>query len=190
MTTTGAVQTRRFDGPATCFLESDNRFGCAEATLVALKEAFGLPDAADSSPAMALNGGYAYSGGTCGALSGGGLAVGQLAERRLRDHRLAKTMTRSVVQTLLDDFVDEFGSANCRDLLGMDLRAPGAHDAFIASGDLAGRLHAADRVRGAPSCAARVHVGLARSGVEAVGHQSVDPAEVARDRVAGPEEAR
>ena len=61
---------------------------------------FGLPGAADSSPAIALNGGFAYGGGTCGALSGAGLAVGQLAERRLGDHRLAKTMTRSVVQAL------------------------------------------------------------------------------------------
>ena len=117
-----------------CFLASDNHYGCAEATLVALRECFELPEADDSSPAIALNGGYAYSGGTCGALSGAGIAVGQLAERRLGDHRLAKTMTRSVVQALLDDFADEFGSANCRDLIGMDLRAPGVHEAFIASG--------------------------------------------------------
>ena len=117
-----------------CFLESENGYGCAETALLALKHCFGLPEAADSSPAIALNGGYAYSGGTCGALSGAGIAVGQLAERRLGDHRLAKTMTRSVVQTLLDDFVAEFGSADCRDLIGMDLRAPGAHEAFIASG--------------------------------------------------------
>ena len=117
-----------------CFLESDNRYGCAESTLVALRESFGLPDPADSSPAVALNGGFVYSGGTCGALSGAGLAVGQLAERRFGDHRLAKTAARSLIQDLLDDFIGEFGSANCRDLIGLDLRAPGVHDAFIASG--------------------------------------------------------
>ena len=117
-----------------CFLESDNRYGCAESTLMALRECFGLPGPADSSLAIALNGGFAYSGGTCGALSGAGLAVGQLSERRLGEHRLAKAVTRSVVQDVLDDFIDEFGSADCRDLTGLDLRAPGVHDAFIASG--------------------------------------------------------
>lgn len=117
-----------------CFLDSDNRYGCAESALVALRGCFDLPDAADSSAAMALNGGYAYSGGTCGALSGAGLAVGELTQRRLGDHRLAKATTRNVVQALLDDFTAEFGSADCRDLIGLDLRAPGVHDAFIASG--------------------------------------------------------
>ncbi len=117
-----------------CFLGPSNEYGCGEAAFVALKECFGLPAAADSSPAIALNGGFAYSGGTCGALSGAGLAVGQLLARRAGDHRLAKIATRSVVQTLLDDFTDEFGSVECRDLIGIDLRAPGAHDAFIASG--------------------------------------------------------
>lgn len=160
-----------------CFLESDNRFGCAEATLVALKEAFGLPDSADSSPAMALNGGFAYSGGTCGALSGGGLALGQLAEGRLRDHRLAKTMTHSVVQALLDDFADEFGSANCRDLLWMDLRAPGAHDAFIASGIWR------------DGCMRQIEF-VVRRLAPLSGHLPVDPADVPGGRVAGPEEAR
>ncbi len=116
------------------FLESANGYGCAETALVALKDCFDLPEAADSSPAIALNGGFAYSGGICGALSGAGLAVGQLAERRLGDHRLAKATTRAILQALLDDFADEFGSTDCRDLIGTDLRAPGAHEAFLASG--------------------------------------------------------
>ena len=58
------------------FLRPDNLYGCAETTFMALKEAYGLPHAADSSAAMALNGGIAYSGGLCGAITGAALAVG------------------------------------------------------------------------------------------------------------------
>ena len=51
-----------------------------------LKEAFGLPDPLDPSAAMTLNGGVAYSGGVCGAISGASLAVGLLASRRFKSH--------------------------------------------------------------------------------------------------------
>ena len=48
----------------------------------------------DAAAAMALNGGVAYSGGVCGAISGAALAVGILAERRIDDHRGAKRVAR------------------------------------------------------------------------------------------------
>ena len=62
------------------FLRDDNTYGCAEVALVALQEHWSLPDAADSSAAMALNGGVAYSGATCGAITGAAMAVGRLAD--------------------------------------------------------------------------------------------------------------
>ena len=48
------------------YVDDANVHGCAETAFVVLKEAFGLPDATDSSAAMALNGGVAYSGATKG----------------------------------------------------------------------------------------------------------------------------
>ena len=157
--------------------------------MVALRASFDLPDADDSSPAIALNGGFAYSGGTCGALTGAGLAVGQLAERRLGDHRIAKTTTRAVVQSTLDAFAAEFGSTDCRDLIGMDLRAPGGHDAFIASGIWRER------------CMRQIEFVVRRlaplSGASDWNPGSADEAErrmdspgTARDPVAGPDRAR
>ena len=83
---------------------------------------------------MALNGGIAYSGGACGAITGAALAVGMLAERRIDDHRAAKRVARELVAGLMDDFLAEHGALDCRDLIGYDLRAPGQHDAFIAAG--------------------------------------------------------
>jgi C_GCAxxG_C_C family probable redox protein len=99
-----------------------------------LKEAFGLPEPMDSSTAMALNGGIAYSGGTCGAVTGAALAVGMLAERRLPSHRAAKRAARLVTSDLLAAFEAEFGTSTCRELIGADLRTEAGHRAFIESG--------------------------------------------------------
>jgi C_GCAxxG_C_C family probable redox protein len=116
------------------FLTEGNDYGCAETSYIVLKRAYGLPDPEDASAAMALNGGVAYAGGICGAISGAALAVGQLAGRRVSDHRDAKTAAREVVMELMDRFEEQFGETTCRGLLGLDLRKPGEHDRFIESG--------------------------------------------------------
>lgn len=116
------------------FLDDRNLYGCAETTFVVLKAAFGLDEPADPSPAMALNGGVAYGGGTCGAISGAALALGMLAGRRIADHRQAKRVARELTADLMDAFRAAHGAVDCRDLLGLDLRAPGAHEAFLAGG--------------------------------------------------------
>ena len=116
------------------FLRDDNNYGCAESALVALQELYGLPDAADSSAAMVLNGGIAYSGGMCGALSGAALAVGKLAGDRIEDHRKAKRTARRLIQLVLAEFESEFGSHNCSDLIDYEISIPAEHDAFIESG--------------------------------------------------------
>jgi C_GCAxxG_C_C family probable redox protein len=116
------------------FLDDANDYGCAEATLVALKSAFDLPDPWSSSEAMALNGGIAWTGGACGAITGAALAIGMLAQRRISDHVRAKRVARELVAALMTEFAERHGSLACRELTGTDLRAPGAHEAFIASG--------------------------------------------------------
>jgi C_GCAxxG_C_C family probable redox protein len=124
-----AIETAR-----DCFLDDGHAFGCAETAFIVLKGAYGLDEPLDSSAALALNGGVAYSGGPCGALTGAALAVGILAGRRIQDHRVAKRMAREIVAGVLAAFVAEHGSSDCRDLIGYDLRAEGSHDRFIASG--------------------------------------------------------
>lgn len=116
------------------FLDRSLTYGCAETTYLVLCEAYGVGDPADSSPAMALNGGIAYSGGACGAISGAALAFGLLAGRRIDDHRTAKRVARELTMRLMDGFLAEHGALDCRDLIGIDLRAPGGHVAYIRSG--------------------------------------------------------
>ncbi len=116
------------------FLNEANIYGCAEATLVALQEHYQLSEAGDSSSAMALNGGIAYSGSVCGAIIGAAMAVGRLAEQRVADHTEAKRVARQLVQRLMAGFAAEYGSVECRSLTGFDLAQPGEHRAFIRSG--------------------------------------------------------
>jgi C_GCAxxG_C_C family probable redox protein len=116
------------------FLDDAHVHGCAETAFVALKEAFGLPDPADSSAAMALNGGIAYSGSTCGAVTGAALAVGQLAARRIPDHGEAKRVARELTAGLLEAMASEFGATTCSALTGLDLRTEEGHRAFIEGG--------------------------------------------------------
>ncbi len=116
------------------YLDEGHQFGCAETALIVLKGAYGLEDPMDSSPAVALNGGVAYGGGVCGALTGAAIAVGLLAERRIDDHARAKRVAREIVAEVMDGFREAHGAVDCRSLIGYDLRAPGGHDAFLASG--------------------------------------------------------
>lgn len=116
------------------FLAAGNPYGCAESTLLALEDHFGLDDPAGGAAAMALNGGVAYSGGTCGALTGAALALGQLAARRVDDRGTAKRVARELTAEVVEAFRAAFGATDCRTLTGIDLRAPGAHAAFIAGG--------------------------------------------------------
>jgi C_GCAxxG_C_C family probable redox protein len=116
------------------YLDARHQFGCAETAFMVLKAAYGVDDPMDPAPAIALNGGVAYSGGLCGAITGAALAVGMLAERRIADHAAAKHVARTLVAGTLDAFRDEHGAVDCRDLIGCDLRAPGGHEAFLASG--------------------------------------------------------
>ena len=116
------------------FVNDDTTYGCDETSYIVLKNAYALPNPHDSGPAMALNGGVAYQGGICGALSGAALAVGQLAAQRIDDHATAKRVARGLMQQVIDDFENRYGSIECRELTGFDLRQPGEHDRFIAAG--------------------------------------------------------
>lgn len=115
------------------FVTDDNIYGCAETSYIVLKHAYGLPEPEDSGPAMVLNGGVAYQGGMCGAITGAALAVGQLASQRVPDHSEAKRVARGVIRSVIDDFGERFGSLECRDLIGYNLLLPGEHDRFIES---------------------------------------------------------
>jgi len=116
------------------FLTEDNIYGCAETTCIVLQEVFDLPNGTDSSPAMVLNGGVAWRGGICGAISGAAIAVGRLAEQRVVGHKNAKRTARRVIDRFIDEFQTAQGHVNCRDLIGQDIHTDEQHTQFIESG--------------------------------------------------------
>lgn len=116
------------------FLSETNAYGCAETSFVTLKKTFGLPHAEDSAAAMALNGGVAWQGEVCGALSGAGMALGLLAAQRIADHQLAKRTARLLLADAIQVFKTEFNHITCRDLIELDIRQPEQHQQFIDSG--------------------------------------------------------
>jgi C_GCAxxG_C_C family probable redox protein len=115
------------------FLTENNHYGCAETTMMVLQQAYGLSGAADPSPAMALNGGIASSGGPCGAVTGAAIAIGRLAGQRLQGHEEAKHIARGIVAQLIDEFEARYGAVNCRELTGVDISTDEGHAAFMAS---------------------------------------------------------
>jgi C_GCAxxG_C_C family probable redox protein len=116
------------------YLDDGHAYGCAETAFLTLKDVYGLEHPGDASAAMAFNGGIAYSGGPCGAITGAAMAVGMLAEQRISDHRRAKAVARELVYETMRAFEAEHGAMDCRTLIGYDLRAPGQHRAFMDSG--------------------------------------------------------
>lgn len=116
------------------FLREDNQYGCAETTYITLKDIYDISNKEDSSAAMALNGGIAYSGGTCGAITGGAMAVGELSKKRIDEHRKAKTVARRITMKIMDGFSQKYGSCDCSDLINYDISIPEEHDKFIESG--------------------------------------------------------
>lgn len=155
------------------FLTEENEHGCAETTYIVLKRLFNLPDADDSSAAMALNGGVAYGGGVCGAISGAALAVGQLAGQNIPDHSEAKTAARELVMDLMDRFQAQFGSTTCRGLLGIDLRQPGEHDRFIESGIW--RTNCMSQIEFAVECLGEQGSNSDWTAITTTQHQRVEP---------------
>jgi C_GCAxxG_C_C family probable redox protein len=113
------------------FITKENTHGCAETTLIVLQQAYGLPGAADSAPAMALNGGVAWSGGPCGAITGAAMAVGRLSAQRIDDHREAKRAARAIIARLMSEFRARYGHTDCSALIGLDISTPEGHAAFI-----------------------------------------------------------
>ena len=116
------------------FLREDNRYGCAETAYLVIRSWLRPDSSDDSSAAMALNGGVAYSGGICGAVTGAAMAVGEAMGRKFSDHGMAKKAAREIVMILMEQFQQEFGSVDCRTLCGYDFLKLGEHEKFLEEG--------------------------------------------------------
>jgi C_GCAxxG_C_C family probable redox protein len=105
-------------------LRFNSGFNCAESVLLTLSGRMGRKNSESWIPRIAtgFGGGVGRNGDICGALSGGvmaiGLALGRDKEEQSRDPCYA------AVDRFYTDFVKEFGSSKCRELTGINLKAP------------------------------------------------------------------
>lgn len=96
-----------------------DRGSCPQCVLAALHETIGIGDEKLIKSADSLAGGTALSTqGTCGALVGGMLAIGNLEGREYDDFTLGKRNRRvfKFAKLLYNRFVQEYGSPICRDV--------------------------------------------------------------------------
>jgi C_GCAxxG_C_C family probable redox protein len=117
--------------------------GCSQCVLKALQEHLQLSDGEAFRAASAFAGGVARMGETCGALSGGIMAIGlaygrEKLEDTMHSHGYAKAMELSI--KLCERFEKEFGSVKCRDIQkslfgrAFDLKNPREREEFVKAG--------------------------------------------------------
>ncbi len=82
----------------------------------------------DPSIAMGFGGGMGKNGLVCGAVSAGIMAIGLQAKGR------KKAEVYELVDTFLTDFKGQFGTVNCRELLGADLKTEEGMDYLKTEG--------------------------------------------------------
>jgi C_GCAxxG_C_C family probable redox protein len=104
-------------------------FYCAESVLLAIAESRGIRSDLIPRIATGFCSGISRNGGMCGALSGAimgiGLAVGRDSPQGSVEPAYA------LVQELISRFEKQFGSANCRQLLGCDLATEAGQRQFV-----------------------------------------------------------
>lgn len=97
----------------------ESGYYCGESVLLAIAEGKGIES--DFIPRIATGfcSGVARTCGTCGAVSGGIMAISLFLGRDHKDESVVESYT--AVRKLLQMFERTFGSINCRQLIGCDL---------------------------------------------------------------------
>ncbi|MFX0212021.1 MAG: C-GCAxxG-C-C family protein [Candidatus Hodarchaeota archaeon] len=99
---------------------------CAEAVSQAILNYFKFDSERIKGVAMGFGGGLGRYGSVCGAVSGSVIAIGVVKNKDNQDSKdkeIRKEVYEKSLQ-LVEGFEKEFGSPNCRDLIGGDLRNP------------------------------------------------------------------
>jgi C_GCAxxG_C_C family probable redox protein len=97
-------------------------FCCAESVLQAIAESRGIKSELIPKIATGLCGGIAKTGGICGAVSGGVLAINMVTGRNSAGQSTEANVR--LVRALLSEFEIKFGSTNCERLIGCRLDTP------------------------------------------------------------------
>jgi C_GCAxxG_C_C family probable redox protein len=106
-------------------------YRCAESVLLSVAESKNVQSELIPKIATGFCGGIARTGGICGAVSGAVMAINIFYGRNLPDEPVDKNYIP--VQKLMEMFENKFGSVNCKELTGCDLRTEEGRKQFFSS---------------------------------------------------------
>jgi C_GCAxxG_C_C family probable redox protein len=98
-------------------------YNCAQSVVMGFPEVTGGREETVLKLAAGFGGGMGRLQEACGALTGGFMVIGLLTASEYPDKEIKEEVYRRV-QELAIRFREEFGTINCRDLLGVDLNTP------------------------------------------------------------------
>ncbi|MFH2114213.1 MAG: C-GCAxxG-C-C family protein [Spirochaetota bacterium] len=107
---------------------------CAQSVLCAFTSELGLDTTQAHRLATGLGGGLGRRQHLCGAMNGGALALGAALGNETGADLEAKERTYEAVRAYVNAMETEFGSIECRTLLGVDLNSPEGKAAFKERG--------------------------------------------------------
>lgn len=101
---------------------------CAESVLKVITDEEGISSPLLPGIATGFCSGMSRTCNTCGALTGGILALNVVYGRKSSDDTVEKNY--KAVQNLVSEFEKEFGTFNCQELLGCDLGSDEGQESF------------------------------------------------------------
>src|SRR5512141_1446591 len=104
-------------------------FFCAESVLLAIAESQGIQSDLIPKIATGFCSGISRTGGMCGAVSGAMMGINLVTGRNLPTESLENNY--KLVQQLINRFENQFGSANCRQLIGCNLATEAGQQYFM-----------------------------------------------------------
>ena len=108
-----------------------DRCNCAQSVIAAFSEDYGLEKDKALSVAAGFGGGIGRLQETCGAVTGAIMILGLASDFRDGDSRDKLNMIYDKTRSFIDDFRQEKGTVNCRELLGCDLMSEEGHKYFV-----------------------------------------------------------
>jgi len=104
---------------------------CAQAVLAAYAEDYGLDKAKALCVALGFGGGMSRLQEACGAVTGAIMVLGLSSGFKEGDGRDKVNHTYKKVRSFVEDFIAEFGTTNCRKLLGCNLLTDEGQSFFV-----------------------------------------------------------
>jgi C_GCAxxG_C_C family probable redox protein len=98
-----------------------NDYNCSQSTLAVFSKELGLDFDQSTHIAAGFGAGMCYQGKTCGAVTGGYMALGLISGKTYEESEMVKENTYQLVRNFNKKFELVHGSLECRGILGIDL---------------------------------------------------------------------